>query len=81
MIRRAIRANHTDIDRIERLDTESADRLDDLDSAILARPTDEIVALICRDLGLEVDEALDQARPPPPAGRWPRGPEGAFRRR
>ena len=46
-----------DEDEIERLMTEAAERLDDDDiyGEVLSRPMGELVALICRDLGLEPD--------------------------
>ncbi|MGZ5983599.1 MAG: hypothetical protein ACXWK7_01570 [Caulobacteraceae bacterium] len=46
-----------DEDRLDRLMTEACERLDDRDiyGAVLDRPVGELVALICRDLGLSPD--------------------------
>ena len=59
IVRRVIEAEHDDEDRIERLDGEAMDRLDDEDvyGAVLTRPMSEMVADICRDLGLNPDWA------------------------
>jgi hypothetical protein len=48
-----------DEDEIDRLVAEAAERLDDGDiyGEVLSRPIGELVALICRDLGLEPDWA------------------------
>ena len=57
IIRRVIKAEHDDIDRIERLDMEACERLDDEDlyGSVLARPMSDLVAGICKDLGLNPD--------------------------
>jgi hypothetical protein len=59
ILRRLIRAEHDDIDRIECLDTEACERLDDEDlyGAICARPMSEVIAGVCKDLGLDPDWA------------------------
>jgi hypothetical protein len=59
IVRRVIEAEHDDADRIERLDAEAMDRLDDEDlyGAVLMRPMSEMVADICKDLGLHPDWA------------------------
>jgi hypothetical protein len=51
-VRRAIRTEHDDPDRIERLDDEAAERLGEHPD-ILGRPLPEIIARICKDLGLD----------------------------
>ena len=55
--RRIIKAEHPDQDQVERLADEAAERLDDQDlyGDVLSRPISEVVALICRDLGLSPD--------------------------
>ena len=57
IIRRVIKAEHDDIDRYERLDMEACERLDDEDlyGSVLARPMSDLVAGICKDLGLNPD--------------------------
>jgi hypothetical protein len=57
IVRRAVRAEHDDEDHVERLVHEANERLDDEDflGDILKRPIGEIVALICKDLGLSPD--------------------------
>jgi hypothetical protein len=59
IVRRVIEAEHDDAGRIERLDAEAMDRLDDEDvyGAVLTRPMSEMVADICKDLGLHPDWA------------------------
>lgn len=59
IVRRVIEAEHDDDDSIERLDAEALDRLDDEDiyGAVLTRPMSEMVADICKDLGLHPDWA------------------------
>ena len=55
-LRREIEAEHDDPDQVERLAAEAAERLErDLDGEALDRPLHEIVADICRDLGLRPD--------------------------
>jgi hypothetical protein len=63
IVGRVARAEIDDEDRLERLTTEAAERLDDEDlyGDVLTRPVGELVALICRDLGLDPDwERLSQ---------------------
>lgn len=57
ILRRVIAAEHHDVDRIERLCAEVAERVedDDLYGAALGRPLSDLVADICRDLGLSPD--------------------------
>jgi hypothetical protein len=58
IIERVARARHADDDdEVERLTTEAAERLDDDDlyGGVLERPMSELLALICRDLGLPLD--------------------------
>jgi hypothetical protein len=57
IVARMARGQGHDEDQIERLIGEAAERLDDEDlyGEVLARPVGELVALICRDLGLEPD--------------------------
>ncbi|HEY4030135.1 MAG TPA: hypothetical protein VGM25_07310 [Caulobacteraceae bacterium] len=58
IIERAAKARHPDDEpAVDRLMTEAGDRLDDDDlyGDVLERPMSEVLALICRDLGLELD--------------------------
>lgn len=57
IVERVIRAEHDDEDTVEQLGAEAAERLDDDDlyDDLLDRPLSEIVAIICRDLGLSPD--------------------------
>ena len=57
VIARVIARQHDDSDEAERLTLETAERLDreDLYGAVLSRPVSELVAMICRDLGLDPD--------------------------
>ncbi len=57
IIGRIAGADGADEDEVERLTEEAAERLDhdDLYGDILTRPVSEIIALICKDLGLEPD--------------------------
>jgi len=59
IVARVARAEHDEPDAVERLVAEAAERLDrdDLYGDVLTRPISEIVADICRDLGLEPDWA------------------------
>lgn len=59
IVRRVIEAEHDDEGGVERLDAEAMDRLDDEDlyGAVLTRPISEMVADICKDLGLHPDWA------------------------
>jgi hypothetical protein len=69
VVERLAEAEHgDDEDKVDRLVIEAGERLDDEDFCgdILERPIGEIVALICRDLGLEPD--------------WPRLAEQAWAR-
>jgi hypothetical protein len=57
IVERAIETEHDDADEIERLSDEARERLWDEDDCgdLLDRPIEEIVASICRDLGLDPD--------------------------
>jgi hypothetical protein len=57
IIQRVGRARGLDQETLERLDTEARERLedDDLHEILMSRPTGEVLALICADLGLEPD--------------------------
>ena len=57
VILRAVRAEHPDEDTVDRLIIEAGERLDGdtLYGDVLSRPMSEIIALICRDLGLSPD--------------------------
>jgi hypothetical protein len=58
IVERQVKARHKrDEDAVERLMQEAAERLDDDDiyGDVLNRPVGELVALICRDLGVEPD--------------------------
>ncbi|MDB5460338.1 MAG: hypothetical protein JWO72_2079 [Caulobacteraceae bacterium] len=57
IVARVIQAELDDEDAVERLADEASERLDDEDlyGDVLARPFSEIVADICRDLGLDPD--------------------------
>jgi hypothetical protein len=59
LVERAVLAEHgEDKAEVDRLMTETGDRLDFEDYGdILDRPVEEVAALICKDLGLEVDDA------------------------
>ena len=54
-VRRAAEAANCDVETTERLVREAAERLgdDDIHAAVMTRPFDEIVAMICKELGLE----------------------------
>ena len=67
-VRRAAEDAGCDVETTERLVLEAAERLerDDIHAALAERPFDEVVALICRELGLAADNST--ARPPPLAG-------------
>ena len=67
-VRRAAEAANCDVETTERLVLEAAERFedDDIHAAIMTRPFDEIVAMICRELGLAADNP--DTRPPPLAG-------------
>ena len=57
IVERIAKRQHDDPAEIERLVDETCERLDndDLYGDILARPTSELIALICQDLGLDPD--------------------------
>ena len=58
IVERQVKARHPDDeDEVERLMLEACERLDDEDiyRNVLTRPVGELVALICRDLGVEPD--------------------------
>jgi hypothetical protein len=57
IVDRVAQAETDDEDRLDRLADETIDRLDDEDlyGDVLTRPIGELVALICRDLGLDPD--------------------------
>jgi len=58
IIERVAKARHPDDeDAVDRLVSEAGERLDDDDlyGGVLERPMSELLALICRDLGLELD--------------------------
>jgi hypothetical protein len=57
IVERLIKAEHDDEDDIDRLAVEAGERLDDEDlyGDILDKPIGELVALICKDLGLNPD--------------------------
>jgi len=67
-VRRAAEDAHCDAETAERLVLEAAERLedDDIHAALAERPFDEIVEMICRELGLAPDNPI--TRPPPLAG-------------
>jgi hypothetical protein len=85
LVERAVLAERgQDKAEVDRLITETGDRLDFEDYGdILGRPVEEVVALICKDLGLGVDDAARTWAPiraaSPASGRGgPRsGGEGA----
>jgi hypothetical protein len=63
IVLRVAKTRTDDEDQLDRLVAETADRLDDDDiyGDVLTRPVGELVALICRDLGLDPDwERLSQ---------------------
>lgn len=73
---RAIRAEHDEADAVEVLSDEAWERLRDegLDDDLETRPLGEVVARICRDLGLSPDwgaEAFASPSGPDPAARSP----------
>jgi hypothetical protein len=85
IVRRAAEAAGCDAETVERLVLEAGERLedDDIHADLMTRPFDEIVALICRELGLEAPAGMDERASSPVSGGergWPEGPEGAFRR-
>ena len=56
IVRRAIEDAHDDAEQVERLAAEAAERLEqERYGDLLTRPIGEIVAAICKDLGLEPD--------------------------
>jgi hypothetical protein len=57
IVERIVKDEHDDADHIERLVEETCERLDhdDLYGDLLSRPVSELVALICKDLGLDPD--------------------------
>jgi hypothetical protein len=56
IVRRAIEDEHDDAEQVERLAAEAAERLEqEHDHNVLTRPVREIVAGICKDLGLHPD--------------------------
>ncbi len=57
IVEHAARREHEDAETVERLVAEAAERLecDDIYGDVLSRPIDELVAHICRDLGLDPD--------------------------
>ena len=57
IVERVARGQVDDEDRLDRLMTEACERLgdDDIYGDVLTRPVGELVALICRDLGLDPD--------------------------
>ena len=75
LVERAIEAGQDDEDEIERLSDEARERLYDGDEFddLLDRPIAEVVALICRDLGLAADWS-GPAPPPLPRGSGGGGP-------
>jgi hypothetical protein len=90
IVERVARAETDDEERLDRLMTEAAERLDDDDiyGDVLTRPVGELVALICRDLGLDPDwdrlslEAWAEAEiaaAPPGSPFKPPPPQGAIR--
>jgi hypothetical protein len=70
VVKRAAQAEFEDDDRVERLVREAAERLDreDICADLMSKPTSEIIAFICKDLGLEPDwpelaqEAWEEAK-------------------
>ncbi|OYX32512.1 MAG: hypothetical protein B7Y99_08535 [Caulobacterales bacterium 32-69-10] len=65
LVERAIRDEHADPEEIEHLSDEATERLreEDFCDDLGDRPFDEVVARICRDLGLSPDWAASQDRP------------------
>jgi hypothetical protein len=57
IVERVAKAAHDDAETVDRLLAETTERLDDEDlyGDVLTRPVGELVALICRDLGLDPD--------------------------
>jgi hypothetical protein len=56
IVERVATSQHEDTDKVERLVQEAAERLDQDDIyKMLDRPVSEVVALICKDLGLDPD--------------------------
>jgi hypothetical protein len=57
IIHRVARARGLDAETLERLEREASERLedDDFHEILMTRPTGEVLALICADLGLEPD--------------------------
>ena len=94
IVRRAAEDAGYDNEAVERLVLEAGERLehDDIYGDLMSRPFDEIVALICKDLGLQPDwdslagepwaqASNSNARPPPLAGEGDHEVvERAFRR-
>jgi hypothetical protein len=79
IVERVAKAQVDDEDEVERLVDEAGERLDDDDiyGDVTARPIGELVALVCRDLGLDpdwtrlADEAWAQAEIEGGAAGWP----------
>jgi hypothetical protein len=90
IVERIAQAQHEDERVVDRLVVEAHERLDDEDlyGLVRDRPVGELVALICRDLGLSPDwsrlaeEAWAQSQSPPPkaAGGGPLAEERAGER-
>jgi hypothetical protein len=70
LVDQAIEAEHDDADEIERLSDEALEHLRDPDdlAELLNRPIHEVVALICKDLGLSPDWAMSAFSPPGVSG-------------
>jgi hypothetical protein len=71
IVERIVRREGLDAEQAERLRTEARERLDheDLHGDILSRPLSELIAAICKDLGLEPDWPLAENSPSPQWGR------------
>jgi len=87
IVERQVRARHKDEDQVERLMLEACDRLDDDDiyRDVQTRPVGELVARICKDLGLDPDWerlsqeawAQEEMATAPPGSPFITMPEGA----